>query len=108
MRKIIVVTGLVLIVASLAVLMALDTSIEAILFGSARAARQFPNGQFPRGNFTPGAGNFNFTRGNGGGFMAGMGDGNFMAGMSGPQSMFAKGYFPFSPSLVGLVGMLGA
>jgi len=105
MRKIIVVTGLVLIIASLAVLMALDTSIEAILFGSAQAARQFQNGQFPRGNFTPGAGNFNFTRGDGG-FMAGMGDRNFMSGMSGSQSMFATVYYRFSAYLVGVVGVV--
>ncbi|MBI2937954.1 MAG: hypothetical protein HYY22_07095 [Thaumarchaeota archaeon] len=105
MRKIIVVTGLVLIIASLAVLMALDTSIEAILFGSAQAARQFQNGQFPRGNFTPGAGNFNFTRGDGG-FMAGMGDRNFMSGMSESQSMFATVYYRFSAYLVGVVGIV--
>jgi hypothetical protein len=102
MRKIIVVTGLVLVVASLAVLMALDSSIEIVLFGSARAASQFQNGQFPngqfsRGNFTAGVGNFSFQGGGGGGFRG---------GQSGFQSAFTTVYYRFSAYLVGIAGIV--
>jgi len=104
MRKIIIVTGLVLIIGSLAVLMALDPSINVILFGSARATSgfangQFQNGQFPRGNFTPGGGNFNFTRGAGG-------SGAFGGGQAMLQSGFASIYIRFSAYLLGIAGIV--
>ena len=99
MRKIIVVTGLVLIIVSLAVLMALDPSIDVILFGSARGTRQLANGQFPRGNFSADAGNFNFTRGAGGA-------GAFRGGQMMVQSGFTSIYIRFSAYLLGIAGIV--
>ena len=100
MRKIIVVAGLVILIVSLSVLMALDPSIDIILFGSARGGtRQFASGQFPRGNFSAAAGNFNFTRGAGG-------SGAFRAGQVALQSGLTTIYYRFSAYLLGIAGIV--
>ena len=115
MRKWIVLPGLALIVASLVVLIVLDSSVDIVILGSAISGGPLASGQFQRGNFTQGGGNFTLRRGNftqGGGNLT-LPQGNITRSIassnSGAQSAFQSAfltiYYRFTSYLVGIIGI---